>query len=386
MNGAAAGVEALRATATVERVGERTSRRLADAHVIVGSDMAWVEAELARAASDGVRPGTLASAHLLDAGGKRVRPLAVLLSAACFGEVPPAARALAVVAELVHAATLLHDDVIDDADERRGRPASRRIWGNAVSVLAGDLLLTHALERTIEAAPRPLAVPRRDAAAARGRRDRAAPGANEARSGRGDLFLGRARQDVVALRLGGARGGARRRSGTRRSRRARRVRRAPRRRVSARRRRARLLGRRARRPARRSSAICARGRSPSRSSARSPRAPRSRRTSSGRGAATTARRAGSSPVSSSRARATRCARSRARRPERALAALSRVPAEPRASSSPASRASCVARGVTTIELFAGEVKSSGDREPRRTRRGSAASRTPRPASATSSAA
>jgi len=153
MNAAAAAVEALRATATVERVGERTARRLGDAHGIVGADMAWVEAELARAAREGAAPGTLAAAHLLDAGGKRVRPLSVLLSAACFGEVSPVARALAVVAELVHAATLLHDDVIDDSDERRGRPASRRLWGNAVSVLGGDLLLTHALERTMAAAP-----------------------------------------------------------------------------------------------------------------------------------------------------------------------------------------------------------------------------------------
>ncbi len=150
---AAAAASALRATATVERVGDRTARRIADAHAIVGDDLAWVEAELARAAQNGATPGTLASAHLLGAGGKRVRPLAVLLAAACFGEVTHAARAMAVVSELVHAATLLHDDVIDDSDERRGRPASRRVWGNAVSVLAGDLLLTHALERTMDAAP-----------------------------------------------------------------------------------------------------------------------------------------------------------------------------------------------------------------------------------------
>jgi len=150
---AAAAASALRATATVERVGERTARRIADAHAIVGDDLAWVEAELARAAQVGATPGTSASVHLLGAGGKRVRPLAVLLSAACFGEVSHAARAMAVVAELVLAATLLHDDVIDDSDERRGRPASRRVWGNAVSVLAGDLMLTHALERTMDAAP-----------------------------------------------------------------------------------------------------------------------------------------------------------------------------------------------------------------------------------------
>jgi octaprenyl-diphosphate synthase len=76
-----------------------------------------------------------------------------MLSASCFCSPPPSARDIAVVAELVHLATLLHDDVLDESRERRGRLASRCIWGNAVSVLAGDLLLTHALERTEAAAP-----------------------------------------------------------------------------------------------------------------------------------------------------------------------------------------------------------------------------------------
>lgn len=60
---------------------------------------------------------------------------------------------MAVVSELVHSATLLHDDVVDEGTERRGIPASRLIWGNAVSVLAGDLFLVHALDRTARHAP-----------------------------------------------------------------------------------------------------------------------------------------------------------------------------------------------------------------------------------------
>ena len=141
-------IASLRETATPERAGERVARRLADVHAVLGADMTWVERELANAVQEGCSPAVESASHLLSAGGKRVRPLALLLSAACFGEVGAVARELAVVAELVHLATLLHDDVVDDGQERRGQPTSRRIWGNAVSVLAGDLLLTHALERT----------------------------------------------------------------------------------------------------------------------------------------------------------------------------------------------------------------------------------------------
>ncbi len=131
-----------------DRAGGRAAERLAQVHAFLGDDLALVEQELGRLTRDGVSPATDSATHLLEAGGKRVRPLTALLAAACFDGPALASREVAVAAELVHLATLLHDDVIDEGQERRGRPAPRRIWGNAVSVLAGDLLLTHALERT----------------------------------------------------------------------------------------------------------------------------------------------------------------------------------------------------------------------------------------------
>jgi octaprenyl-diphosphate synthase len=132
--------------------------RLAEVRRLLEHDMGWVEQELGRAVGEGLEPATSSAQHLFEAGGKRIRPLAVLLGAACFGEIGQAARELAVVAELVHLATLLHDDVVDDGDERRGIVTARRVWGNAVSVLAGDLLLTHALGRTTAVAPHPILV------------------------------------------------------------------------------------------------------------------------------------------------------------------------------------------------------------------------------------
>ena len=77
----------LRDAATAERVGARTAERLADVHALLGDDFALVDAELARATRDGVAPATDSATHLLEAGGKRVRPLTALLAAACFGPV-----------------------------------------------------------------------------------------------------------------------------------------------------------------------------------------------------------------------------------------------------------------------------------------------------------
>lgn len=94
----------------------------------------------------GPAPLDAAADQLLVAGGKRVRPLTTLLITAACGGNPRAAIPLAASVELIHSATLLHDDVMDEGEERRGRPTSRVLWGNLVAVLSGDLLLTQALQ------------------------------------------------------------------------------------------------------------------------------------------------------------------------------------------------------------------------------------------------
>ena len=141
----AAAIHALHDTAAPERVGDRAANRLADVRSLISREMQDVEVLIGERLAAGVAPATDSARHLFDAGGKRVRPMALLLAHACWSPINDKARGLAAAAELVHMATLLHDDVIDDGDQRRGRPTSRRVWGNAVSVLAGDLLLVEAL-------------------------------------------------------------------------------------------------------------------------------------------------------------------------------------------------------------------------------------------------
>ncbi|MBW3602149.1 MAG: polyprenyl synthetase family protein [Actinobacteria bacterium] len=91
---------------------------------------------------------TEASRYLLDAGGKRFRPMLVLLAGAVGGRDPADDRLLdaAVVVELVHLSTLYHDDVIDAADTRRGSPSAHVRWSNTVAILTGDFLLARASE------------------------------------------------------------------------------------------------------------------------------------------------------------------------------------------------------------------------------------------------
>jgi octaprenyl-diphosphate synthase len=108
--------------------------------------MAAFEAELATLPHAG--PVIYRSArHLLDLGGKHLRPLCVALASKLGRGFGSAARDLAVAVELIHSATLLHDDVIDLGERRRGGPAPRLVYGDAISVLAGDWLLIAALKR-----------------------------------------------------------------------------------------------------------------------------------------------------------------------------------------------------------------------------------------------
>lgn len=141
----ASALDVLHQTAEPARVGELPATRVAEVRALVAKEMGEIEALVLARIEGGVSPGVESARHLFESGGKRVRPLGLLLACACFGAVTDRARDLGAAAELVHMATLLHDDVIDDGDQRRGRPTSRRIWGNAVSVLAGDLLLVEAL-------------------------------------------------------------------------------------------------------------------------------------------------------------------------------------------------------------------------------------------------
>ncbi len=92
---------------------------------------------------------TSISEHLNSSGGKRLRPALVLLASRACGESGDGPIRLAAVMELIHAATLVHDDVIDAAEVRRGRPSSNSVWGNQTSVLAGDWLYMQAFSLAV---------------------------------------------------------------------------------------------------------------------------------------------------------------------------------------------------------------------------------------------
>jgi octaprenyl-diphosphate synthase len=88
--------------------------------------------------------------YIIGAGGKRLRPMLLLLAAGSLGHGGPDAHQLAAVIEFIHTATLLHDDVVDESDLRRGRRTANAVWGNAASVLVGDFLYSRSFQLMVE--------------------------------------------------------------------------------------------------------------------------------------------------------------------------------------------------------------------------------------------
>ncbi len=94
--------------------------------------------------------------YIIDAGGKRLRPLLVLLTAQALRCTHPDRLRLAAVIEFLHTATLLHDDVVDTSDMRRGRSTANAKWGNAPSVLVGDFLYSRAFQMMVDMGSMPV--------------------------------------------------------------------------------------------------------------------------------------------------------------------------------------------------------------------------------------
>lgn len=116
----------------------------AEALALVSPEMAAAELHLREIIVSDVRAVPEVAGYLVDAGGKRLRPALTALGARAVGWEGDVAR-LMVVGELIHLGSLLHDDVVDDADARRNREATHNVYGNAVTILTGDFCLARAV-------------------------------------------------------------------------------------------------------------------------------------------------------------------------------------------------------------------------------------------------
>src|SRR5690606_21036346 len=117
---------------------------------LAADDMAAIDALIRRRlASDVVLINQVAE-HIVSAGGKRLRPMLVALAGRATGQVGARHHQLAAIIEFIHTSTLLHDDVVDESDLRRGRSTANAIWGNAASILVGDFLYSRSFQLMVE--------------------------------------------------------------------------------------------------------------------------------------------------------------------------------------------------------------------------------------------
>ncbi|MBM3811224.1 MAG: polyprenyl synthetase family protein [Acidimicrobiia bacterium] len=126
------------------RIGRALSAR--EIRDLVSADLEKVESEIHLESIASVDAVTAISKYLHGNGGKRLRPTLLLLCNKLIGETTPGAIRLAAVVEMIHTATLVHDDVIDYSQTRRGKPSANVLWGNHTCVLAGDWLYMQAFQ------------------------------------------------------------------------------------------------------------------------------------------------------------------------------------------------------------------------------------------------
>lgn len=111
--------------------------------------MPLVDAEISQQLHSEVSLVSQVAEYIVNSGGKRLRPVLVLLSGGAFGSITPEHHKLAAIIEFIHTATLLHDDVVDGSGMRRGKPTANNLFGNAASVLVGDFIYSRAFQMMV---------------------------------------------------------------------------------------------------------------------------------------------------------------------------------------------------------------------------------------------
>ena len=125
-------------------------QNFSEIHALMKSDLVMMDEILVNRLDSNVDLISQMSQYIINSGGKRIRPLLLLLCARAMNYKGDYHHSMAVVIELIHTATLLHDDVVDNSSTRRGHETANELWGNAPSVLVGDFLYSRAFEIMVE--------------------------------------------------------------------------------------------------------------------------------------------------------------------------------------------------------------------------------------------
>ena len=123
---------------------------ITDVQALAAADMAQVNELIRRRLGSDVLLINQISEHIVAAGGKRLRPMLTVIAARALGYAGSRHHQLAAIIEFIHTSTLLHDDVVDESDLRRGRKTANALWGNAPSVLVGDFLYSRSFQLMVE--------------------------------------------------------------------------------------------------------------------------------------------------------------------------------------------------------------------------------------------